>query len=473
MSALSTVAILGGGFSGAALAVHMARLSAVPLDIRIVEPRPQVGGGLAYSTADPDHRVNGPIDILVLFGDDPGHFGRWYDASGERAGDPDALAQTGQLYCRRSSFGRYMRDLVDVHAAGNASGSTIAHVADRAVDVIPAGDGYRVALESGGAFAADRVFLTVAHEQPAIPGPFRALARHDGFVADPWAAEALARLPDDGDVLILGSALTTADVAATLLRSGRRARITVISRRGLRPREQGVLPPAAERLAKMALKPPGFIRRHGIPDRARISLRRAREEIAELEARGEGWQSAFDDLRDAAPLLWRNLSDHERRRTLRHLRAFYDVHRFRIAPQIAAILRRAEADGRLAFLRARVEAVNAEGGQLAIRYRPRGGDAASSLRVRGVVNCTGPNADIGASGNPLIAALAARGLIRPDPSGAGVDIDDECRAVDRSGTPSDRLRVIGPLTRGHFGDLVAIPHINTQILGVLGALPAR
>src|SRR5206468_8079227 len=43
------IVIVGGGFTGAAAAVQLARASATPLDISIVEPRAELGRGVAYS----------------------------------------------------------------------------------------------------------------------------------------------------------------------------------------------------------------------------------------------------------------------------------------------------------------------------------------------------------------------------------------------------------------------------------------
>lgn len=60
------VVIVGGGFTGTALAIHLARLGKAGLSVTIVEPRPQLARGVAYATQDPAHRVNVPADRMQL-----------------------------------------------------------------------------------------------------------------------------------------------------------------------------------------------------------------------------------------------------------------------------------------------------------------------------------------------------------------------------------------------------------------------
>ena len=59
------MAIVGGGYSGAAAGVQLARAARNAISITIIEPRDELGRGLAYSTPDPDHRLNGPLDSPV------------------------------------------------------------------------------------------------------------------------------------------------------------------------------------------------------------------------------------------------------------------------------------------------------------------------------------------------------------------------------------------------------------------------
>ena len=97
-----TIAIVGGGFSGAAVAYHLARDGA-DADIVIYEPRAMLGAGLAYADADPAHRINVPAKRMSLLPDDPDHFVRWLEAASELDGDPDAFGAAKPIPPARSS----------------------------------------------------------------------------------------------------------------------------------------------------------------------------------------------------------------------------------------------------------------------------------------------------------------------------------------------------------------------------------
>src|ERR1700736_252398 len=74
------IVIVGGGLSGTALAIKLLRNATQPLAIRLVEPAAEPGRGLAYSTQEHAHLVNGPALLFTLYPDDPEHFSRWLAA---------------------------------------------------------------------------------------------------------------------------------------------------------------------------------------------------------------------------------------------------------------------------------------------------------------------------------------------------------------------------------------------------------
>ncbi|MCG5477141.1 MAG: FAD/NAD(P)-binding protein, partial [Sinorhizobium fredii] len=76
--AISRVAIIGGGFTGATIA----RLLALhrqywPHKIVVFEPRAELGGGLAYDADDPSLRLNVAAHRMRAVPGDPQAFLRW------------------------------------------------------------------------------------------------------------------------------------------------------------------------------------------------------------------------------------------------------------------------------------------------------------------------------------------------------------------------------------------------------------
>src|SRR5689334_472534 len=105
-----TVAVVGGGFSGGAVALHLARDRKAGEAARIVvfDPREKLGAGLAYDTLEPAHRINVPAAKMSVYPDDPESFGRYLVETDALAGDPNAFSAAGVPFPRRSVFGNYV-----------------------------------------------------------------------------------------------------------------------------------------------------------------------------------------------------------------------------------------------------------------------------------------------------------------------------------------------------------------------------
>ena len=161
---MTRIAVIGGGYAGAAFAVHLSRMAGRPLEITVVEPREQVGGGMAYSTPDPDHRLNAPDVIHFLYPDDDLHFRRFLQKSGRLAKDPEALHKDERLYPRRGDFGAYVASEFAAHAVSNRSNSTLSHRRGRAVGVERRGGGLRIELADGESMEAERCIVTLGHD---------------------------------------------------------------------------------------------------------------------------------------------------------------------------------------------------------------------------------------------------------------------------------------------------------------------
>ena len=158
------VGVIGGGFTGSMLAVHLARAARSPLTIEIIEPRVTLGSGLAYGSCGPEHLINVPSDRMSVFAEDPSHFARWI---ADRGSDNQACRPSdGNAYPRRSDFGAYVRQLV---AAAGGSGSQIRHVRAAGHVLAREAAGWSVGLDNGEVVSYDHVVLCVTHGPPAFP----------------------------------------------------------------------------------------------------------------------------------------------------------------------------------------------------------------------------------------------------------------------------------------------------------------
>jgi uncharacterized NAD(P)/FAD-binding protein YdhS len=446
------VVIVGGGFSGAVTALHLARFATIPLAIDIVEPRAMLGGGVAYSATDPAHRINVPASRMTVFADDPDQFDRWLRVRNTLQDDPAALWNDGSAFPQRGVFGRYIAELV-ADAGRETPGVTIRHHRSVASEITREAVGFTLRLQDGGVLQAHLVILAVSHPPPSVPRPLRGVqAAGAPVIADPWRPGALDAIAPQAGVLVVGTGLTMADVVSTLDRRGHSGPITVLSRRGLLSRGHAFGAVAKRNWFETSAACPTAL---GL-------CRTVRAQVKAAATLGQPWQSVFDDVRANARRIWGALDVAERRRVLRHLRPYWDVHRFRIAPQAEATIARLRKAGRFRSLAASLLDAAWDGQSVKVRVHPRGAapDCAAVLEVDAVIVTTGPSHANAVATNPALASLSRAGLIRPDPLGLGLDVDGSNRAVGAQGDTCAALLVAGPLARGRVGELMGLPQVS-------------
>lgn len=445
-----TVAIVGGGLTGAAVALDLCNSwqgEPEALDIVVYEPRAEIGRGLAYDTADGAHRVNVPVGKMSLHPDDEHAFERWFFETGEDRADPAALAEDGRHYPRREAFGRY----VHAQLLPSLRSGRVRHVRQRVDQIAFESGHYVISAADGGVRNADILVVATSHPPPSPPAQLAVLAGDPRFVADPTRPDALAGIGRDDRVLVVGSGLTAADVIASLDAGGHAGPVTVFSRRGLRSRGH----------AREIQAPYGDF----VTDPARsvsALVRRVRAEVRAAAAVGIPWQAVFDALRVQGGEIWRALPLVERQRFVRHLRPFWDVHRFRVAPQIKAVADRLEAEGRIRFLAASLEGVACSGPSQPIRVRLKRRRDGTILHCEhdAVVVTTGPGHRSIIAQQPYLRSLNNLGLLHLDDTRLGIACSENARALDMRGTPVPGLYVAGPLARGTFGELMGLPQVT-------------
>lgn len=439
-----TVAIIGGGFTGAAVAFHLAKQN-YRGRILVIEPRSHLGAGVAYGTNDAAHRINVPASKMSLIPRDEHHFVLWIKRTGAVADDADAVGADGQLYPQRSVFGLYVRDQL----APLIQAKLIEHVRAEATWINRDGSQWTIKTSDGASISASTIVLAATHPPPEVPSQIADALADDGrLIRDPSQPNALANIDKRSRVLIVGTGLTMADVVASLDLQGHTGPITALSRRGLLPRAHA---------AKPAVPFGYFI---GVTHTAVGLLRHIRWTIDCAAAAKEPWQAVIDAVRFQAQSFWPTLPLSERRRIVRHLRPFWDVHRFRIAPQISAILARRRQAGTFSSIAAKVRSVAAANDGISVEFVRRGEHASERAGFHHIVVATGPAHRSIVYELPHFRSLAEEGVITPDALGLGISCTTRGHAIDAAGKPVTNLLVAGPLSRATWGELMGLPQVT-------------
>ncbi len=444
---MTTIAVIGAGFSGTLLSLHLLRYATAATRVVLIERNSQFGRGLAYATGNANHFLNVPAGRMSAFHDRPDHFLEWLQKlpEPERCG----IELTAQAFVSRRLFGSYVRALLNEEI--KRTGKERLELVRGDVQALDRTTGpLTLHLDRERTLRADLAVLAVGNFPPE-PMPVANPDFYDSpfYRPDPWAADALSALPPDAAVLLIGTSLTTVDAVISLLDQQHNGPIYALSRRGLLPRRHEIVRQLPSEHAPF-------------PTAVNALARFLREEAKRAVAQGYGWQPIVDELRPFAVDVWQTMSLQDRRRFLRHLRPWWDVHRHRMAGPVADRIDAARNNRQLRIITGRVRAYTTEAEHVEVLYRPRGANMCQTITVSRVVSCSGPGADYDRIREPLVRNLLANGVVRPDPLRLGLDVTASCALLGRDGAISRRLFAIGPVTKGAFWEMTAVPDIRRQ-----------
>ena len=438
----NTVAIVGGGVSGALTAYHLIRL-AVQARVVVVDARPELGLGLAFSTTSLRHLLNVPAGKISALPDEPSHFIDWLQANY----DPKI---TGADFAPRAIFGQYVREIL-------ASAPGIEHLQTTVLNCHVTGKNATLQLEDGTTLTAQAVVLATGNFNPAaLPRISQELNGKGIYCQSAWEDATFKNLAEDAPVTLIGAGLTAVDVLLRLREQGHRGIVTAISKHGLFPKRHA----PCEELAECIV--------NGEPPLKARELLRA-VHVA-LKA-GKPWRAVVDSIRPRTNELWLALSLGEQKRFRRHLKRRWELVRHRMAPSIADHVDAELANCTLVHLSGSLEAVRPAPGGAAVAYR-NGADIAEVTAAR-VINCTGPDMNYHRVGSPLLDSLFAQGLIVDGPYHAGLWTDQHGALRAEDGTASSLLFTLGPARLGTLFESIAVPEIRSQAQELAEFLAAR
>lgn len=432
-----TIAIVGGGFTATSAAVALLALVKTPFILKIIEPRKMIGAGVAYGDARRGDLLNVRAVDMRLRADLPHDFLIWL--AGEELFDGES--DNASHYAPRKVFGAYVETRL---AAAIAARPDVCaqHVRQAAID-IGRGDRsrYILALKGGGVIDADFIVIATGYGLPKAPrfgyGPYEE-------IAEPVLRRART-------AAIVGSGLSAIDAALFLSKAASQLKISLISRRGLRPLPQNIGPALSS-----AWDGP-------LPDSALSALISVRRRVLNAAAEGEDWRAVLNGLRPVTQNFWMGLSDTEKRRFVRHLKPYWDAIRHRMPPKTALKISDLEREGRLAFKLGTMR-VNANG---EIAVRARGACEFRALDDDIIIDCTGHRPDLE---DPVLQSMIGYGLAIPDTLNFGVVVSQSGQVLNHQDKAVPGLFALGPLGGGSLLEITASPEIAQQAWTAAGEI---
>ncbi|MET0987784.1 MAG: FAD/NAD(P)-binding protein [Steroidobacteraceae bacterium] len=451
-----TIAIVGGGFSGTVLAANLLRKAAhTPTRLLLIEREHDIGCGLAYE----NHALHRRLLLNVTAGR--------MSATTAAPLEFFHFAQrrlpnvTIEDFLPRALYGEYLQEVLLAAELSAARSIRLKRVRAEVIRVkrIDRSRPLQLELSDGKTIVADQVVVASGNPPPAPLGMCTGLS--DGYIDDPWQPGALDGVA--GEVLLIGTSLTMADMVLTLAGRPEVTRVHALSRHGLVPPRQTAFRPDAFKGdgSSLLLVASSSLR----------SLSRAVRGLAEeAESAGGDWREAVTFVRNLAPRIWQRLPERDRARFLRHLRAYWDIHRHRLPPQTVTRLNELRDRGRLHILAARIEKCSRVDGRIRVPYRGRGHAPTTELFVDHAINCTGPDYDVARTRDPLWRSLVDSGLAVRDALGLGVKTGANGALFDADGWPGPHLYYLGPMLRADHWEATAAAELRVHAEQLAAAL---
>ncbi|MCU1235792.1 MAG: hypothetical protein JWP63_3759 [Candidatus Solibacter sp.] len=430
------IVVVGGGCSGLLVAFQLLQ-KGFSGPLTLVEPRAELGQGIAYSTRFDGHLLNVAAEKMSALPSEPSHFLDWLRARGVAGAAPG-------MYAPRRLYGEYLAELLrGEHAKFRHVRAEVVKIASTSSSTSSSA---RLTLDDGTSIDAERVVLALGNPTTGSRAEGAPAGLEEHWHGSPWVGNAL-RLRTPGErILLLGAGQTAVDAVLTLQSQPGGCHVHMLSRSGRLSQVHSTdFTPA----------PPHTISaQRGI----RAIVRELRAQVRSAREQGIPWQAVVDSLRPVSNEMWHGLPLADRRRFMRHLKTYWETHRSRMPPSVGEQLDKYRAAACVEIIAGRLRKCALTESGVAVRVALRGGGE-RLIEVDRVIDCTGIHEYYHVRARPLIAGLLRDGLASANDLGIGFHADENGALI---GPASGVLFTLGPPRRGDLFETIAVPEIRAQ-----------
>lgn len=443
------VGIIGAGFSGLAVAYHLLRsleILDLPKHIKenfrclLIEPRPELGAGLAYQTKSDFHLLNVRAKGMSINDKEPSSFVEWLQRSGSSLGADD--------FAPRVVYHRYLNDALRSaleDSSLNLPGVTpLTRIQDSVVSLKKEPSGFELVTESKNLYHCHTLVIAI--------GNVAARSKVSQALLSPWDSKTYEDISEKKSIAIVGAGLTAIDIVHEAEARGFRGKYSIISRHAQFAHTNGKQPFLISDSIKAWAKQ---FAEEQTPLRQRLkAFRSAAKHFAHLHA-------VVDSLRPHTQSIWRSFSITEKRRFIRHLRAYWDVARHRAPETTLGALLNLKAAGRLHQVKAKLLSACQVGPHFQLELGQTKG-LKTVLEFDRAINGMGLCSNIHHSDSPLLSQLLEEGILSADPLNIGLQTNEKGQLISQEGILQEQLYTLGSLRRGELWESIAVPELSVQ-----------
>jgi uncharacterized NAD(P)/FAD-binding protein YdhS len=449
---MKKIGIIGGGFSGTMIAVHLINKAIEPTEIIIINEKETFNKGIAFNPYSKEHLLNVNTSKMSAFMDDPEHFLNWIMQLEEYKNKDRILI--ANAYLPRYLYGQYLSDIW-AKTICSAPGKIKISVIDSFVsDLDVTENTITISVNNNDKIIVDSCVIASGNHIPRNQEiKNTSFFNSKNYFQNPWEIKAVSNINSGKPVLIIGNGLTMVDTVLGLLKNGYKNEIYSISSNGF-----NILPHRHNgfKYTKLIeeLRPEATLFE---------IVKLFNKHIKRIREFGLSAEPIIDSLRPCTQLIWQRMSIKEKEIFMKRLRHLWGVARHRIPMHIHDKIQQLRIENKLHVWSGKIIDIIEKDGMIEVEFYNKKQKCNKKIIVSRVINCTGPETDMNYVEKKFLRNCFLKGIIAQDQLKLGINADpDTFEMLDKNGKRQVNLFTIGPNLKGVLWETTAVNELRDQ-----------